>query len=159
MRRKDREITGIDEIEAIISRADVCRIALTDNNIPYIVVMNFGYSGGDLKRLWFHCAINGRKLDMIRRNKYVCFEVDTDHCLYAGEKACDFRMGYRSVIGWGNIEIVTDDDEKRQGLDCLMSHYSDHNKYSYKKESFEGMLVLRLDIQEMTGNKCLPFSQ
>jgi nitroimidazol reductase NimA-like FMN-containing flavoprotein (pyridoxamine 5'-phosphate oxidase superfamily) len=159
MRKKDREITGIDEIEAIISHADVCRIALTDNNIPYIVPMNFGYSGGDVKRLWFHCAPNGKKLDIIRRNNNVCFEVDTDHHLYTGEKACDFGMNYRSVIGWGRIEIVTDDAEKRLGMNCLMSHYSGNDKYSYKKESFEGMLVLRLDIQEMTGKKCLPFTQ
>lgn len=158
MRRKDREITGINEIESIISRAEVCRIAITDNNIPYIVTMNFGYSGGEVKRLWFHCATKGKKLDMIRRNNYVCFEVDTDHYLYKGEKACDFNMGYRSIVGWGNIEIVTDEDEKRKGLDCLMLHYSGHKKYSYKKEAFERMLVLRLDILEMTGKKCLPFS-
>lgn len=159
MRRKDREITGIDEIEEIISRADVCRIALTDKNMPYIVPMNFGYSGGDDKRLWFHCAAMGKKLYMIRRNNYVCFEVDIDHHIIIGEKACDFGMNYRSVIGWGRIEIVTDVAEKQLGLDCIMSHYSGNKKNSYNKESLEKMLVLRLDIQVMTGKKCLPLSQ
>ncbi len=77
MRRKDREITGIGEIEVIISHADICRIALTENNMPYIVAMNFGYSGGEKKRLYFHCATEGRKIDMIRKNSYVCFQMDT----------------------------------------------------------------------------------
>jgi nitroimidazol reductase NimA-like FMN-containing flavoprotein (pyridoxamine 5'-phosphate oxidase superfamily) len=84
--------------------------------------------------------------------------VDTDHNLYTGEKACDFGMNYKSVIGWGRIEIITDDTEKRLGMDCLMSHYSGNKNHSYKKDSFERMLVLRLDIQEMTGKTCPPSS-
>ena len=71
MRRKEREITAIDEIEEIIGRCDVCRIALTDDNIPYIVTMNFGYSGGVQKKLFFHSAGEGRKIDIIRKNNHV----------------------------------------------------------------------------------------
>ena len=153
MRRKEREITDIDEISSIISCSDVCRIALSDNNIPYIVTMNFGYAGGAEKKLFFHCAKEGKKLEIIRKNKLVCFEIDTDHQLYKGEKACDFGMSYGSVVGWGNIEIITDEEEKKRGLDYIMSHYSDRVDFSYEKSVFDRTIILRLEISEMKGKK------
>jgi len=154
MRRKEREITDIKEIEAVIFSADVCRIAFANDNVPYIVTMNFGYEGGDDKKLYFHCAREGRKLKMIRQNNYVCFEFDTDHDLYKDKTACDFGMRYRSVVGYGRVTIITDDDEKKKGLDFIMSHYSEGKEFSYKQTSLDKMLLLRLDILEMNGKKC-----
>ena len=151
MRRKDREITEITEMEAIILRADVCRIAMTDNNIPYIVTMNFGYSSG--RKFYFHCAREGRKIDMIRKNNYVCFELDTDHELTAGTEACDFAMKYSSIIGWGKMFILSSDEEKREGFNSIMQHYSGRGSFSYIPEQFDKTTVLRLDVINMTGKK------
>jgi nitroimidazol reductase NimA-like FMN-containing flavoprotein (pyridoxamine 5'-phosphate oxidase superfamily) len=153
MRRKEREITVIDEIESIILRCDVCRIAMADNNIPYIVTMNFGYSGGADKNLFFHSAGDGRKIDMIRKNNYVCFEMDTDHNLKSGRKACDFSMKYSSVVGWGDIFIVNDDDEKREGLNLIMQHYTSRTEFTYKQDVFNKTTLLKLVIKTMTGKK------
>jgi uncharacterized protein len=153
MRRKEREITGIDEIEAIISRCDVCRIALADDNIPYIVTMNFGYSGGADKKLFFHSASDGRKIDMIRKNNYVCFEMDADHNLKSGREACDFSMKYSSVVGWGDIFIVNDDEGKREGLNSIMYHYTDCTEFTYKQDVFNKTTLLKLVIKTMTGKK------
>jgi nitroimidazol reductase NimA-like FMN-containing flavoprotein (pyridoxamine 5'-phosphate oxidase superfamily) len=115
--------------------------------------MNFGYVGGDDKKLYFHCATEGRKLEMIRKNSFVCFEFDTDHNLYKGPNACDYGMHYRSVVGYGKMTIITDDNEKRLGLDSVMSQYSKGKEFSYKQHDLERMLLLRLDILEMTGKK------
>jgi hypothetical protein len=153
MRRKEREITGIDEIEAIISRCDVCRIALADDNIPYIVTMNFGYSGGEDKKLFFHSAGEGRKIDMIRRNNHVCFEMDTDHALKSGTKACDFSMKYSSIVGWGDIFFVNENEEKRIGLNSIMRHYSNQTEFTYKQTVFKKTTILKLVIKTMTGKK------
>ena len=154
MRRKEREITDIVEIGSIISCCDVCRIALSDNNIPYIVTMNFGYTGGSGNKLYFHCAREGKKLEIIRKNNLVCFQFDTDHQLEHGEDACDFGMSYRSVVGWGNIKIITEEEEKKRGLDYIMSHYSDRVEFNYKQAVLNKTIVLRLDISEMKGKKC-----
>jgi len=151
MRKQDREITDIQLIEEIISRSDVCRIALTDNNIPYIVTMNFGYSGGETKYLWFHCANVGRKLDMIRKNNYVCFEMDTDHLIAEGRIACDFTMKYSSIIGYGTISILEEPGEKKNGLDHIMYHYTGKREFSYKESTLARTTILRLEISEMTG--------
>ncbi|MGB8492554.1 MAG: pyridoxamine 5'-phosphate oxidase family protein [Bacteroidales bacterium] len=154
MRRKDRELSAPEEIESIISEADVCRIALADEGTPYIVTMNFGYSGNEGGQIWFHCANEGRKINMIRRNSRVCFEFDTGHELISGTNACDFGMNYKSVVGWGIINIVTDPGEKIKGLNHIMSHYAGNREFTYNAGTVEEVTVLRLDIFEMTGKQC-----
>ena len=154
MRRNERETSDIQVIEEIIGKADVCRIAIANSNIPYIVAMNFGYKGIPEKILYFHCANEGRKLEMIRQNNYVCFEMDTDHQIYNGIKGCDWGMKYSSVVGYGNISIVTENEAKKTGLNYIMSHYGGEGEYFYDEKVLERTIILRLDIKEMTGKKC-----
>ncbi len=153
MRRKDREITDINDIESIITESDVCRVAFADNNIPYIVTMNFGYSGGRDRCLYFHSAPEGRKLELIRKNNLVCFEMDTDHEIYAGPKGCDWGMKFRSVVGFGNIFVISEKTEIIKGLNSIMSHYSGKRDFDFDEEMVKKTLVIRLDIKEMTGKK------
>lgn len=153
MRKREREITDIIEIESIIKESDVCRIGLADGNIPYIVTMNFGYSKGKEKHFFFHCALEGRKIDMIKKNNYACFELDTGHELKAGTQACDFSMGYKSVVGYGFISIVVDEKEKLSGLRQIMAHYTDRKDLNFRNDSVLRTVVLRLDVKEMTGKK------
>lgn len=154
MRKKEREITEITEIEAIISEADVCHIAFADNNIPYIVSMNFGYCGGNQKRLFFHCAPEGRKLEMMKRNNYVCFEMDTAHSIVAGKEACDYTMKYASVVGYGYLNVINESNEKIEGLNHIMKHYAGSGEYSFSPTSLIKTLVLCLTITEITAKKC-----
>jgi hypothetical protein len=153
MRRSDREISGTSEVDEIIRKADVCRIALADENIPYIVTMNFGYSDKDGQTFYFHCANEGKKLDMIRKNNYVCFELDTDHKLITGIKSCDWGMKFSSIIGYGNISIITEKEEKIVGLNHIMEHYGASGEFSYNDSILEHTTVLRLDVLQMTGKK------
>ncbi len=153
MRRADREIQEVSLIEEIIYKADVCRVAFADENVPYIVTMNFGYTPNQEQKLYFHCANVGRKLDMIKKNNYVCFEMDTDHAVYGGEKGCDWGMKFSSVVGYGNISIVTEREAKIQGLNCLMAHYGGEKNYSYDENVLLRTTVLCLEIKEMTGKR------
>jgi uncharacterized protein len=151
MRLNDRKISEIKLIEEIIRKADVCRVAFADNNIPYIVTMNFGYCGGEHPCLYFHGTTKGRKLDIIKINNYVCFEMDTDHGIYEGEKACEWGMRYRSVVGFGRISVLKDSDSRIIGMNCIMEHYSGRKDFSYDEKIFEMTTMLKLEIQEMTG--------
>ena len=153
MRRGDREVNETRDIESIIKLSDVCRVAFADNNIPYIVTMNFGYSAGEHRCLYFHCASQGRKLDIIKRNNYVCFEFDTGHELYEGENGCDWGMKFSSVVGYGRISIVTDSHERIKALNCIMAHYSDREAFSFDEKVVSRTTILRLDIGEMTGKR------
>lgn len=153
MRRNDREIGNSSEIESIISQSDVCRVAMADGNTPYIVTMNFGYVGGKHPCLYFHCAPDGRKLEMIGKNNYVCFEMDCDHKVYKGEKGCDWGMNYSSVVGYGNIYILNDEHEKTAGLTHIMNHYGGNGNYSFDEKVLFRTKVLKLMITEMTGKR------
>ena len=153
MRRKDREINDIAETESVIHKCDVCRIAFADNNIPYIVTMNFGYVKGDKKCFYFHCAPSGRKLELMEKNNYVCFEMDTDHVLVKAEKGCDWGMQFSSVVGYGRLYLVTDAEERKKGLDCIMFHYSGQKGFTYDERILSATRILRLDIEEITAKR------
>jgi uncharacterized protein len=155
MRRNDREIIDVADLELIISRSDVCRVAFADNNIPYIVTLNFGYAGGKNPCFYFHCANEGKKLEMIRKNNFVCFELDTDHEIKEGENGCDWGMKFSSVVGYGKISVLKERESRIFGLDCIMSHYSDKTGYSYDERVLGNTTILRLDIEEMTGKRKL----
>jgi len=158
MRRSDREISETKAIEEIIKKADVCRLAFANDNTPYIVTMNFGYINSPGQTLYFHCANSGRKLEMIRKNNYVCFEMDTDHQIYGSgvkneREGCNWGMKYNSVVGFGNISIISEKQAKKTGLDCIMKHYTDEMEYFYNEDILANTTVLRLDVTEITGKK------
>ena len=89
MRRRDREITDNEKIKEIIKACDCCRLGLNDNGKVYIVPLNFGFTeeNGNYT-FYFHGARTGRKLDIIKQNNYVGFELDTNQKIYTkGDKA------------------------------------------------------------------------
>ena len=95
MRRKDKEITDIKEIEEIIKKADCCRIALVDNDEPYIVPVNFGY---ERNTLYFHGALEGRKAEIIRKNNNICFELNSRYSHYFNENSKIIKLLIESDV-------------------------------------------------------------
>ena len=107
MRRKDREITDFNEIIDIIKKCDVCRIALNDDEYPYVVPLNFGLDvQGNQVFFYFHAAMEGKKLDLIAKDNRATFEMDCDHNFILYEERMSCTMGYASVIGHGTIEML-----------------------------------------------------
>lgn len=147
MRRSDREIKDRETIDRILHAAAVCRLALCDGDRPYIVPMSYGYDG---KSLYFHCASEGRKLDLVRRNPNACFEVDMDVEVVASETACSWGLRFRSIVGFGRVTVVADLEGKRLGLAVLMAHYGG-SLDGARDEDVRSVCVLRLDVDEVSG--------
>lgn len=147
MRRKEKEITNREDIEKIISQSRVCRLAMVDGDTPYIVPMNFGYKDG---QLFFHCAKEGKKIDLIKKNPHICFEFDDLIKLKKAQLACDWGVDFQSVIGWGKAEFLDDLEEKTAALNCIMSQYSDR-EFEYQEKMLEKTLVIKVIIDKMTG--------
>jgi len=150
MRRSDKQVTDISAIEDILARAEVCRIAMCDGNIPYIVPVNFGYRD---RALFIHSAREGRKIGILRKNSLVCFEVETDLEILKGRAACDWGARYRSVIGTGTARILEELSDKKDALDVIMRKYSGTGGHSYDDARVNAISVIRIDIREMTGKK------
>ena len=123
MGRKDREITDFNEIMKIIDKCDTCRLALIDEEYPYIVPLNFGVDVVDGQLyFYFHSANQGKKLDLIRKHPKATFEMDCEHRIILYKERMSCTMGYASVIGHGTIEFV-DDENKFNALKILMRHF------------------------------------
>jgi len=147
MRRKDKQIRDIAAIEEILSSAAVCRLGLCEENQPYVVPLCFGYEDNTL---YFHCSLEGKKLDILRKNNKVCFEVDIDHEFVKADKACDWGMKYKSVIGFGKAEFIEDIESKRKALDIVMQQYSG-GTLEYPEEAIKNTIVIKVEIESMTG--------
>lgn len=149
MRKKNKEIKDKEEIESILNQAEVCRLALSNNNDPYIVPLNFGYKNNCI---YFHSFPEGKKIDILKKNNNVCFEIDVDCKLVNAEKPCDWSMKYRSIIGFGKDSFVDSVQEKRKALDVIMNHYSS-GVYEYPEKVVQALAVIKLEIEGMSGKK------
>ena len=152
MRRKDRQITDLTEIEAIIGRCRYCRLGLCHDNRPYIVPMSFGYRN---QSVYFHSAGEGRKLDILRKNPLVCVEFDTDCSIKTSEKACNWGFGYQSVIATGKAVFLETPNEKQDALAIIMAQYSTE-PFCFSDADIRRVVVFRVDLDDICGKKAPP---
>ena len=150
MRRKDKEIKDSSIVENILSSAQICRIGFAENNTPYIVPVNYGY---EANRLFIHSAKSGKKIELIRKNPNVCFEIELDPEIITGKKACDWTTKYQSIIGYGKIEILEDKAQKIKGLDTIMKQHAYKGKTEYKESLLDKMVILVIHIEKLTAKQ------
>ena len=149
---------GLKEMEDVLKRAEVGRVALSDGSSPYIVPMNFIYHDA---KIAFHCSWEGKKLDLIAKNPTCCFEVDefmgnvTDHY----ESRC--HLDYDSVLAFGKARIEHNEDERIR----LLQLFGEKHDERYRKPTSDGGLrvgknrsidaccCVVIDIEELTGRR------
>lgn len=152
MRRKDREITDFEEIAAVMERCGICRLALNDEEYPYILPLNFGMQVEEGKIvLYFHGAEEGKKYDLIKKNNKAGFEMDCSTRLVTIPEDGNCTMNYESVIGQGRVEILPE-NEKERALDILMRHYRKEN-FPYNKAVIPQTTVFKLTVEKCSGKR------
>jgi nitroimidazol reductase NimA-like FMN-containing flavoprotein (pyridoxamine 5'-phosphate oxidase superfamily) len=149
MRRKEREITDRTEIDSIIYSSKVMHLALSDNNTPFLVPLFYAYDGTSL---YFHSAKAGTKIEIIKRNNNVCFEITTDHGVIESDKACDFEAKHRTVIGFGKALFVESEEEKINALNRIVARFTD-KKFEFPKANLNSTTVIRIEIDLLKGKK------
>lgn len=148
MRRADKEITDREELRRILRDARVCRLAMVDGDRPYLVPLSFALDGDDLV---FHSATAGRKLEVLARNPAACFEVEEGVEVAPAAAACDVGMRYRTVIGFGEVEVVEDPAERARLLALFGPRYGAGAALDEAKA--RRVRVLRLRVRELTGKR------
>lgn len=152
MRRSDREIKDMDAIIKVMEKCDVCRLALHDEDYPYILPLNFGMQVEDGRIvLFFHGADEGTKYELIRRDNRVSFEMDCAHRLVTDEDAGSCTMEYESVIGRGRIELVGE-EEKYEALCVLMRQYH-REDFEFNRAVIPRTTVMKLVVESVTGKQ------
>lgn len=150
MRRKEKEITDFHLIEKILNEAEICHIGLSMNDEPYVVPVNFGYSN---RIIWFHSAIEGKKADIIRENPRVCIQAQTGVSIHETDNPCNWSTCYHSVIGYGNVRLVTDPEEKQKALGWIVRHYKKDLPESYDFGDIRRLSVYAVDLDTITGKQ------
>jgi len=153
MRRAEREIVERSEMDAVLRNQRYMALALCREGEPYVVTLNHGYSAEE-NALYFHCAHDGLKLDILRENPLVCATAVED----LGYKEGECSHAYRSVVVRGRMRVVTDRDGKAHGLRVLLAHHEKDPGGVERRQlpddaAYDRVTVLRLDIAEVTGKQ------
>ena len=153
MRRKDREISSREEIIKIIQEEGICRLAIKNEPYPYIVPMNSGIGiEGEQINLYFHSAIEGKKIDLIKKDNKVGFEIDRHQELIYDTEKGSCSMLYECVIGNGEI-IFLNGDEKIKSLRLILQHHGRGEDFPISEAMVEKTICFKLVVNEVTGKK------
>lgn len=153
MRRFRQQLTK-SECDAILSTGTSGTLALLgDNGYPYALPMSYVYADG---KIYFHSAETGHKVDAVRQHDKASFCVIATDDIHPSE----FTTYFRSVIAFGRIQIIESDDERMLAASLLGAKYNPGDEAGLQKEIGKGlshMLVLRLDIEHLTGKEAIEF--
>ena len=142
---------GVGEL---LRRTPVGRLGLSFKDEPYVIPLNFLYTGG---KIYFHTSQSGRKIEYLMANSRVCFEVDEFLGIEEGKTPCSCSTYYRSVIATGEAKIISKFDEKREILRKLLRKYTKRPyRIDLEKEKIDRTNIIEVSIKEVTGKERLP---
>lgn len=163
MRLFKRKVKEPERLREIVEKCEVVRIGAVDEEGMFIVPVNFGYEMTEEKpgdkpmlRLYFHSAREGRKAEAFAGNPRVAVEMDCDHQLIQGDYTCSYSYAYTSIMGNGNITLLTHREEKIHGLKVLMEHLGASEELVFDEGMLERVNVYRIDVDTYTGKMRTP---
>jgi len=165
------EIQSNKKIVEFLNNQLVGRIASIDaNGYPQVIPMNFVFVQADipdinsqtiikLDAIYMHSHPFGEKLDNIKRNEKVGFEVDQHICFlpsyyFHPTDASQADTLYISIVIKGNSSIVEDNEEKARALNALMKKYQREGRYQIlhpKMSSVHEVTVIKIVPKEIHG--------
>ena len=142
MRRKDREITGRENIEPILKACKTCRVAMIADGAPYVVPLNIGYTWDESGlTLYFHSGLKGKKIDT---EQGVTGE---------GDLACGYSFAFSSIVGYGSMEFAQTNEEKRKGFDIIMQHQTGRGGWTYHDTSLSVAEVFHVHADSFAASR------
>lgn len=149
--RRELEITDIEKIRYILDKSLVTHVGMVDGDEPYVVPMNFGYiMEGDKLTIYLHGARKGRKIDVLRANPKVFFEMECDLQPFEGDVACRYGMAYSSLMGKGKAVIVEDVEEKKLALSAVMKTQTGKD-FVFEDKMVSFVNIIKIDVDSYTA--------
>ena len=154
LRRSDKALDDQAEIERILSTARYISVSMCRDDQPYVVLLNHGFDR-ERRCLYFHCAGQGRKMDILAANPRVWGMAVEDLGYKDGE--CDHA--YRSVMFGGSVTFPADDSDKRAALEVMIRQQeSDPERVmaeQLKPSQVAAVTIGRIDIESWSGKQAL----
>ena len=155
MRRRDREVVDPKEVFDILKRCDTVCLGIQGEEYPYVVPVSFGAERTDGQIcLYFHCAREGKKLEMLERCSRVCVEGDIFYKTETTDHGITTR--YESVIGFGTCTFLEEEAEIRHALQVLTEHYGYFEYPLASCRALSYVKVGRVVLEQVTGKRNLP---
>lgn len=144
-------IQNREEIDAIIRSCKTCWLAMSDNNFPYVLPMNFALDGD---YIILHSAQHGRMWETIKVNPQVCinWNIGEDLAWQDVKVGCSYRVKSKSVLVEGKVEFIDDFDEKTRCLQLLMAQYSDR-EFKFSRPAVENVGILKVKIEKIAAKE------
>lgn len=153
MRRSDRQVTDISVIKDILDTCKTASIAMIDGDTPYVIPLNYGYELNDEKLvLYFHCAKEGRKIDVLKANSKVCFAVFNEGETINAKTPCNSGYFYSSIVGNGNVEFIENTAEKCKALTVFVAHQMS-KAVEFTDTQANSVCVFKLQVTDFTAKK------
>jgi uncharacterized protein len=145
MRKRNRQKSEAEAYE-YLNRAEWGVLSLCAEGLPYGVPVSHAVSG---KSIYFHCALEGQKLDFIKKNPLACFTA----VAYAETLRTKGSMDYESVMAFGPVRIVEDPAERLAGFDAVNAKFTDNAELgrSFVEKWGKDAAVVALDIEHITA--------
>ncbi len=154
MRRTDRRVADPLEIDRILRTGRYVTVGLAREGEPYVVTLSYGFDDVE-RRLYFHVAHEGMKLDIIAENPRACATVVLDGGYTTGE--CEHP--FESIVMRGTMRVVDDAEEKLHAIRTLVNHLEDEPAEYWASRSWEleqrlgGFRALALDIESFDAKR------
>ena len=153
MRRADKEVKDLEQLEEILRACTAVRIGTRDERGMFIVPMSYGYTlEGEELTLFVHSAPEGRKVSAFRSGGEAAFEMDCGHQLMRAEQACSYSCAYRSIMGSGTIRELTEPQEKYEALNAIMRHMTGRN-WEMTEPAVARVSVFAIRAERWTGKR------
>jgi len=149
------EVTGKENIMAILDKCTSCRIAMVNEEKPYILPMVYGYDwSGDELLLFIHCGLSGTKNRALEENPFVCFEMDVEGRLMGvGRPAHLHSREFESVIGEGSVTFAQTEEEKRAGFSHIMKRQTGKSDWDIPSAYLATAEVLTVHVTSLRASR------
>ena len=149
-RRKERRMKTSRDMELLLERMPVGRLAVTTEDGPYVVPVNYLFFEG---KIYVHSGQAGRKMEALQADSRVCFLVDDVGPQVVWEQGCGISQIYESVICFGKAEFEEDPVEKRRILEAMVRKFvpADQSFPALKDPNIARTAVIRIVIESMSG--------
>jgi len=140
-----------EEIDKIIRACKTCYLAMSDNDFPYVLPMNFALDGDSVI---LHSAQSGRMWETLKRNQNVCINwiIGEELAWQDVKVGCSYRVKSKSVLVEGKVEFVDDFDEKTRCMNLLMGQYSDR-EFKFSKPAIENVVIIKVAIEKISAKE------
>lgn len=152
MRRKNQLLSEEISREVLQRNTSGVLSLMGEEGYPYGVPLSYVLAGD---KIFFHCAKEGHKIDAIRREEKASFCVIDQDKIVSEE----YTTYFRSVIAFGRVHILENEDEKRNAIRILAEKYSgDQGEEGIDCEigkHFANLCMLRFDMEHLTGKEAI----